>query len=130
VPALLKYVGFSEMEPSRRPRTAARDFPQAVEYHRNNGKEKTMSDAVVDALVLDLLNWLATGEKIYQEVIDIWRTSCPRLPVWEDANDRGLVAREHRNGREIVSITPAGSAYLRQQKPHGPAASRPPDFIG
>jgi len=76
-----------------------------------------MIDAVVDALILDLLEWLANGERTYQEVIDIWRTSCPRLPVWEDANDRGLVAREHVNGREVVGITPAGFAYLQQRRP-------------
>ncbi len=76
-----------------------------------------MIDAVIDALILDLLEWLANGERTYEEVIDIWRTSCPRLPVWEDANDRGLVAREQRNGREVVRITAAGFGYLRQRKP-------------
>jgi len=75
-----------------------------------------MTDAVVDALILDLLEWLSNGDRTYQEVIDVWRTSCPRLPVWEDANDRGLVAREHVNGREVVRITPAGSAYLLQRR--------------
>ena len=76
-----------------------------------------MTDAVVDALILDLLEWLASGERTYQEVIDIWRTSCPKLPVWEDANDRGLVARQHVKGRDLVRITPAGFAYLQQHKP-------------
>jgi hypothetical protein len=76
-----------------------------------------MIDAVVDALILDLLEWLAKGERTYEEVIELWRTSCPRLPVWEDANDRALVAREHVNGREIVRITPAGFTCLRQRRP-------------
>jgi hypothetical protein len=75
-----------------------------------------MTDSVVDALIFDLLDWLTTRERTYQEVIDVWRTSCPKLPVWEDANDRGLVAREHLNGREVVRITPAGSAFLQQRK--------------
>jgi hypothetical protein len=76
-----------------------------------------MTDTVVDALITDLLEWLGNGERTYQEVIDIWRTSCPRLPVWEDANDRGLVVREHANGREVVRITPAGFAYLQKGRP-------------
>jgi hypothetical protein len=76
-----------------------------------------MIDPVVDALVLDLLEWLGSGERTYQEAIDIWRTSCPRLPVWEDAKDRGLLAKEHANGREVVRITPAGRAYLQQRRP-------------
>jgi hypothetical protein len=80
-------------------------------------RKYSMIDSVVDALILDLLEWLASGERTYQEVIDLWHTSCPRLPVWEDANDRGLVAREHGNGREVVRITPAGFAYLQQRRP-------------
>jgi DNA-binding PadR family transcriptional regulator len=74
-----------------------------------------MSDTV-EALILDLLEWVASGEKSYEEVMDAWRTSCPRLPVWEDANDRGLVTSERVNGRSIVRITPSGLALLRQLK--------------
>lgn len=70
----------------------------------------------VDALILDLLEFVANGERSYAEVMDAWRTSCPRLPVWEDANDRGLVARESVHGRSMVRITPAGLALLVQHK--------------
>ena len=71
-------------------------------------------DTTVDALIVDLLDWLVARDRTYQEVIDAWRTSCPRLPVWEDANDRGLVRRELRSATEFVCITPAGLAFLRQ----------------
>jgi len=85
-----------------------------------------MSDTTVDALIVDLLEWLANGEKTYQEVIDLWRTSCPKLPVWEDAKDRGFVAHENFNGREIVRLTPAGFSFLQQRKiSPRPGASRP-----
>ena len=85
-----------------------------------------MIDAIVDALILDLLEWLSKSERTYQEVIDIWRTSCPRLPVWEDAKDRGFVAQENFNGREIVRITPAGFVFLQQRKTsQRSGASRP-----
>jgi hypothetical protein len=85
-----------------------------------------MIDTVVDALIVDLLEWLAARERTYQEVIDIWRTSCPRLPVWEDAKDRGFVAQENFNGREAVRITPSGLAFLQQRKTsQRPGASRP-----
>ena len=43
----------------------------------------------VDALILDLLEWLASSERSYAEVMEAWRTSCPRLPVWEDAMEIG-----------------------------------------
>jgi hypothetical protein len=76
-----------------------------------------MSDGVVESLILDLLEWVAGGERSYDEVMDAWRTSCPKLPVWEDANDRGLVIRAERNGRWMVRITPSGSALLTQRRP-------------
>jgi len=67
-----------------------------------------MADTVVEALILDLLDWVAQRERTYEEVMDAWRTSCPKLPVWEDANDRGLI--ETQNG--IVRITASGRAVL------------------
>ena len=39
-----------------------------------------MTDTVVEALILDLLEWLATADRSYAVVMDAWRTSCPRLP--------------------------------------------------
>ena len=75
-----------------------------------------MTDTVVEALILDLLEWLAVRERSYPEVMEAWRTSCPRLPVWEDASDRGLVTHEHRGGRSIVSISPSGRALLDRRK--------------
>ncbi len=72
---------------------------------------------MVEALILDLLDWLLVRDRTYEEVLDAWRTSCPRPPVWEDANDRGLVAREEVNGNCVVRVTPAGFALLGQRKP-------------
>lgn len=75
-----------------------------------------MNDAVVEGLIVDLLLWLAKGERTYEEVMDAWRTSCPKLPVWEDANDRRFVMREEANDRCIVRITAAGLELLEQRK--------------
>jgi hypothetical protein len=75
-----------------------------------------MTDATVEALILDLLDWLRVRERTYEEALDAWRTSCPRLPVWEDAQDRGLIAREPVNGRQIVRVTPSGLALLEERK--------------
>jgi hypothetical protein len=74
-----------------------------------------MTDAV-EPLILDLLEWVASGERSYVEVMDAWRTSCPKLPVWEDANDRGLIREEQVNGRSVVRITSSGLALLEQRK--------------
>lgn len=75
-----------------------------------------MTDAVVEALIVDLLEWVATRERSYEEVMDAWRTSCPKLPVWEDANDRGLITTADVRGRSLVRITPSGRALLDQRK--------------
>lgn len=73
-----------------------------------------MADAV-DGLVRDLLAWLARAERPYAEVMDAWRTSCPRLPVWEEATDRGFVSLAHAEGRAVVRVTPAGRAFLHER---------------
>jgi hypothetical protein len=70
----------------------------------------------VDSLILDLLEWVANGQRSYAEVMDAWRTSCPRLPVWEDANDRGFITTKHSGGTLIVNITPSGRAFLEQHR--------------
>ena len=75
-----------------------------------------MSSGTVDSLILDFLEWLGTRERSYDEVMDAWRTSCPRLPVWEEANDRGLVARARVNGRTLVRLTASGHALRNQHR--------------
>ncbi|MGB6429647.1 MAG: hypothetical protein WBF06_03610 [Candidatus Acidiferrales bacterium] len=75
-----------------------------------------MSDATVDNLIVDLLQWVGSGERSYEQVMEAWRTSCPKLPVWEDANDLRLVMRDEVNGRSVVKITAAGRAFLERRK--------------
>ena len=70
-----------------------------------------MSDTIVP-LILDFLQWIAAEPRSYPEVMDIWRTSCPRLTVWEDAVDGGLIARRRVDGSLLVEVTPAGYALL------------------
>jgi D-3-phosphoglycerate dehydrogenase len=72
----------------------------------------------VENLILDLLEWVSRKERTYQETMDAWRTSCPQLPIWEDANDRGLVAMAPVNGRLQVRLTPRGLDLLRERRPH------------
>lgn len=71
-----------------------------------------MADFVVESLILDLLEWIAKQERSYDDTMDAWRTSCPKLPVWEDATDRGLIERD----ANIVRLTPAGRAFLQEHR--------------
>jgi hypothetical protein len=67
-----------------------------------------------DPLVLDLVEWIGREPRLYSEVIESWRTSCPRLTIWEDAVDRGYVAREAIAGAgTIVTVTEDGKKFLR-----------------
>ncbi len=62
----------------------------------------------IEPLILDFLEWLAPGPRPYADVMDAWRTSCPRLTVWEDSLDRGYVVRQ---GAE-VALTAEGRRRL------------------
>jgi hypothetical protein len=74
------------------------------------------SDAV-DNLILDLLEWMGPNPRPYTEVLEAWRTSCPQFPVWEDANDRGFIARHREAGRgALVSVSATGSEHLRKHR--------------
>lgn len=67
----------------------------------------------IDALICDLLEWIEMEPRRYADVIDAWRTSCPRLPVWEDSVDRGFVVREQVEGRgAMITLTPLGRSFL------------------
>jgi hypothetical protein len=67
-----------------------------------------MSEAA-DTLVLDLVEWIAREPRPYAQVIATWRTSCPRLTVWEDAVDSGYVAR---GPGAMVVVTEQGRKLL------------------
>ena len=74
-------------------------------------------DVLDNPLVLDFLHWLAAGPRPYAEVMDAWRTSCPRLQIWEDAVEAGLVIRRRPADREpIVELTPAGRDLVAVQR--------------
>ena len=70
-------------------------------------------------LVMELLSWVAARPRTYGETMDAWRTSCPRMPVWEDAIDHGLVAvlrdDDGGAGKQVVRLTPKGRTLLDGQ---------------
>ena len=76
-----------------------------------------MTDTI-DALILDLLEWIGPEWRPYSEVIEAWRTSCPRLPVWEEANERGFLEHRQQPGRgSYVSVSAFGREHLRAARP-------------
>ena len=71
----------------------------------------------IDNLLVDLLEWLTREPRPYSEVLEVWRTSCPRLAVWEEATDRGLVLRTFRAGEGVfISPSQEGVRFLQDKK--------------
>ena len=67
----------------------------------------------VDVLVMDLVESIGFSSRPYAEVIEACRTSCPRLPVWEEANQRGLLVQWHPpEGPAMVALSPSGLKLL------------------
>jgi hypothetical protein len=78
----------------------------------------------VDPLILDLLEWLGHEPRPYAETLDAWRTSCPRLTVWEDAADGGLIRRRRDPKRgAVVTVSVAGADLLRRHRSDLPTGS-------
>jgi hypothetical protein len=78
---------------------------------------ETMSETV-DNLILDLLEWIGPGQRPYTETMEAWRTSCPRLPVWEDATDLGLIVRHRDPGRPaVVTVSVSGQSTQGRADP-------------
>ena len=64
------------------------------------------------ALTRQMLEWIAAKPRDRAEIMEVWRTSCPRLSIWEDACIEGFVEHEAGTGKVIVSA--AGRRFLAQ----------------
>jgi hypothetical protein len=72
----------------------------------------------LEPLIRDLVQWVGPEPRPYAEVMDAWRTSCPRLTIWEDAVERGLVQRQRSSdGVELVAVTQKGRTLLSSMRP-------------
>lgn len=85
----------------------------------------------IEPLVHDLVGWCAAAPRTYAEVLDAWRTSCPRLMVWEEAVERRLVETRAGDGTLVVHVTRKGRELIasamasRSSRPHAPAPALP-----
>jgi hypothetical protein len=80
-----------------------------------------MPDSITAPLIVDFLAWLAKAPRSYAEVMETWRTSCPRLTVWEDAVELGYVIRRREAaGEAVVALTALGARRLLEASPAAP----------
>jgi hypothetical protein len=68
----------------------------------------------VNALIRELLAWISSRPRTYEEAMEAWQTTCPRHTVWEDALIDGLIQVENGSSshRAEVILTPRGRAIL------------------
>jgi hypothetical protein len=64
-------------------------------------------------IMIQFLAWVADRPRNYAQTMEAWRSSCPRLSVWEDAVIEGLV-RIESNANRTVRLTKRGSAMREQ----------------
>jgi hypothetical protein len=67
-----------------------------------------MNQPTLTAPTIQLLAWIAEQPRGYAETIEAWKTSCPRLAVWEDALADEFVRVD---GRRVL-LTAAGRELL------------------
>jgi hypothetical protein len=88
------------------------------------GLSWSMAAAPVSPVTLPLthafLEWVATGPRTYGEAMEVWRTSCPRFSIWEDALEAGFVRVERVPGApmggDLVVLTAEGEAVLKRAR--------------
>jgi hypothetical protein len=71
------------------------------------------------ALTTQLLEWIGNKPRNYSETMEAWRTSCPRLTIFEDAVSEGLLERVPGDSMKNaqVRLTEAGRARLSGRLP-------------
>ncbi|HZN67352.1 MAG TPA: hypothetical protein VFB66_18840 [Tepidisphaeraceae bacterium] len=76
----------------------------------------------VSLLTREFLTWVASRRRTYAEAMEAWRSSCPRLTIWEDALLDGLIQVEGGGPRQHleVTLTPRGRAILDGDGGHTP----------
>lgn len=64
------------------------------------------------SLTLQLLEWVAERPRTRSELMEAWKSTCPRLSIWEDACADGLLGCGSGSDDAIV-LTEAGQRCLR-----------------
>jgi hypothetical protein len=82
-----------------------------------NGREDATMSESPSLIMIQFLAWVADRSRTYAQTMDAWRSTCPRLSVWEDAIIEGLVRIDNDADRG-VTLTPRGRTVLEEAKAH------------
>jgi hypothetical protein len=71
----------------------------------------------LEGLTRQLLVWAAAKPRTYAEAMESWSSWCPKLSIWEDALEAGLIqvvpAPGQGRAAAAVQLTARGRAALR-----------------
>jgi hypothetical protein len=76
------------------------------------------SSPAAQSLIHDMLEWISREPRTYLEAMEAWRSSCPRLTIWEDAlaADFIRVRSGSTRGESIVELTARGEALIASSR--------------
>ncbi|MGD9881755.1 hypothetical protein [Reyranella sp.] len=68
--------------------------------------------------MVQFLEWIADRPRTRSDVMEAWRSSCPRFPVWEDALADGLIRQYGgETGERRVELTERGRMAIQPLPP-------------
>lgn len=62
-------------------------------------------DWVLQSLIVNFIEWLSSRQRTYDDVIDAWRTLCPRLAMQDEANSGGTMTIVEVAYRSAITAT-------------------------
>ena len=88
--------------------------PLQAQFESAHDEQVMTEPADLSALTLQLLGWVASQPRSYSEAMEAWRSTCPRMTIWEDAVSEGFIALAGRAAMRdrIVVLTTRGRAAL------------------
>jgi hypothetical protein len=69
-----------------------------------------------------MLEWISARPRTYAEVLEAWRTTCPRLSIWEDACLDGLI--ESQSYARFVTVSAKGRQLMQKNRSSSAANPR------
>ena len=76
--------------------------------------ENSPKNQTVSLSTLEFLTWVSIRPRTYGDAMESWRSTCPRLSIWEDALADGLIQIENGAAMDqsAVTLTARGRALL------------------
>jgi hypothetical protein len=76
--------------------------------------ETSLQNKSVSLSIIEFLKWISLRPRTYGEAMESWRSTCPRLTIWEDALAEGYIQVESGTAMDQskVTLTDRGQSLL------------------